>query len=139
MKKFGLLLLFGGIGLAISIRTATALPQFNTEFKAKYIKEDGGSEAQKKLAEAYKEKKCNTCHGKNPDTGKDDKKVRNRYGKALDELLTKDDAKNKEKIQEALDTAYDMPSDPDDEDSPTFGELIEMGILPGEEEEEEGE
>ncbi len=31
-----------------------------------------------------------------------------------------------------------MPSDPEDEESPTFAELIERGDLPGGEEEDEG-
>ena len=48
---------------------------------------------------------------------------------ALSELLDKKaDAKNPEKIRQALETVAKMPSN--GTGSPTFGELIQMGKLP---------
>ncbi|HEY2894440.1 MAG TPA: hypothetical protein VGJ16_09520, partial [Pirellulales bacterium] len=57
---------------------------------------------------------------------------RNEYGKALDELLDKKaDMKDTKKIQEALETVAGKNSDPKNPSSPTFGDLIKQGKLPG--------
>lgn len=95
---------------------AFALPPFGKEFAALYVKPGSDFEATVKTAG------CNVCH-----VGKS-KKDRNAYGMALDQLLSKDDAKNPEKIKEALEAVAKMKSGGDD--SPTFGELIMMGKLP---------
>ncbi len=96
---------------------AFAIPPFQKEFEALYVKPGSALEAK------VKEVKCNLCH---VGTKKTD---RNAYGKALDELLDKkDDAKNPEKIKSALETVGKQKSA--GADSPTFGELIEKGNLP---------
>jgi len=43
----------------------------------------------------------------------------------------KADKEDAEKIRKALDTVAKMKSDPKDEKSPTFGELLQAGQLPG--------
>ena len=61
---------------------------------------------------------------------RDDKKIRNDYGKQLAKLVTKADKKNKAKIQAALDAVAKLKSAPSDPTSPTFGEKIANGKLP---------
>jgi hypothetical protein len=107
---------------------AFAYGEFKKEFENKYIKEDPQTEAEKSLKEAYQEASCGVCH--TGPKGKD-KKVRNTYGKALGELLKKGDKQNVAKIQASLDTVAAQKSDPTDANSPTFGELIAAGKLPG--------
>ncbi|MFM8633595.1 MAG: hypothetical protein ACKOEX_02100 [Planctomycetia bacterium] len=104
----------------VSSSPAYAIKQFDEAFKELYVKE--GSP----LAAEVEKAKCNVCHvGKN-------KKDRNAYGTALVELLDKkEDKDNKEKIRKALETVAAMPSDPKDAGSPTFGDLIKDGKLPG--------
>jgi hypothetical protein len=78
------------------------------------------------LATEVETAKCNVCHAGSS------KKDRNAYGNALADLLDKkEDAKNPEKIRQALEKVAGMPSDPAKADSPTFGALIEQGKLPG--------
>ena len=43
----------------------------------------------------------------------------------------KEDAKDKEKILAALKKVEDLHSDPEDDKSPTYGELIRANKLPG--------
>jgi len=127
MKKVVVTLVAAAIVVGLSLNTAYAIKPFKDEFDAKYVKDSSNAE----FAEAVKKANCNVCHGKNAE-GKDDKKVRNAYGKALDKLLDKkEDAKNKEKIQAALETVAKEKSNPDDANSPTFGDLIKSGKLPG--------
>jgi len=135
MRKAALATLAGAIALAaltyLSVDTAHAIPPFKKEFDAKYVKKDSTDPVEKQFAEAIETVKCNACH-----KGKD-KKMRNAYGEALDKLLDKKaDAKDPEKIQKALAEVEEMHSDPDDDKSPTFGELIKKGELPGGKEEE---
>ena len=127
MKRIVLTLVIASLILGLSLNTAYAIKPFKDEFDAKYVKDATNTE----FVDAVKKANCNLCHGKNAE-GKDDKKVRNAYGKALDKLLDKkEDAKNKEKIQAALDTVAGEKSNPDDPSSPTFGELLKQGKLPG--------
>ena len=131
MKKFGLFTLSGLIAVAcafgVDINRASAIKQFQDEFKTKYVKE-GGTDAEKSLASAVEAAKCNVCHDANSKSKKD----HNVYGKALAELLDKKtDKDDKAKIQAALDTVSKMPSKADDAASPTFGDLIAEGKLPG--------
>ncbi len=125
MKKAGLFLICGSVVVALSVNWASARPQFNAEFKGKYVKPDG-TDVEKGFAKKVDMVKCLVCHGKKD--GKEDKKVRNDYGKALNKLLNKDDAKNKVKINKALDTVYDEKV-PDGTE--TFGDRIKAGKLPG--------
>jgi hypothetical protein len=105
------------VGLvSLSARPAFAVKQFYDEFKEVYAG-DGGLDPSL-VAKA----KCNICHVKG-----EKKKVKNDYGKLLDELLDrKTDAKNPEKIREALAKVADMKS-PSGE---TWGEMIKAGKLP---------
>jgi hypothetical protein len=98
---------------------------FHEEFVAKYVKPSSTDENEKAFAEAAQVAKCNICH-----QGKT-KAVRNVYGRALGRFLSEDDAENKEKIRTALDKAAQVKSNPDKPNSPTFGDLIKAGKLPG--------
>ena len=111
-----------GVGIALfagsAARPAFAIKQFFDEFKTMYVK-DGTP-----LATAVESAKCNVCH-----VGKS-KKDRNAYGNALAELLDKkEDKDNKDKIRQALETVAAKPSA--GAGSPTFGDLIKEGKLPG--------
>ncbi|QDV72625.1 hypothetical protein [Botrimarina mediterranea] len=103
------------------IAPAVAFPPFQKQFLAKYA--DGTDEAFTKLAKG--DAKCFVCH-----QGKS-KKNRNPYGQALAELIGKKDQKDTDKIVAALEEVAKKPSNPKDSKSPTFGELIEEGKLPG--------
>jgi hypothetical protein len=127
MKNFCLLALFGvtvGV-LSAHLDSAHAIDPFKKQFEAKYVKAEPGTPEEQALAAAVKQAKCNVCH-----VGVK-KKDKNAYGIALGELLDKKtDAKDKAKIQEALEKVAGMKSNPDDAASPTFGELIGQGKLP---------
>jgi cytochrome c2 len=128
MKNFCLLVLCGFVvgTLLARIESAFAVAPFKKEFEEKYVKKDPASPAEKALAAAVAEAKCNVCH-----VGKS-KKDRNAYGEALNALLDrKTDMKDTAKIQAALNTVAEQKSSPD---APTFGELIKQGKLPGGEE-----
>jgi len=129
MKRAVLLSLAAAFALTITfvaaIDEAHAIPQFSKEFKAKYVDNDSSDPVMKEFAAKVKKAKCNVCH-----VGKK-KKNRNAYGEHLSELLDKKkDKKNKEKIQQSLDKVAAMKVDPDDENSPTYGELFASGKLP---------
>jgi len=115
--------------VAARIQPAHAIDAFKKEFVNKYVKKESSDPNEKAFAEAATKANCNVCHvGKN-------KKERNEYGKALDELLDKKaDMKNSKKIQDALETVAGKNSKPGDSTSPTFGDLIKQGRLPGGEE-----
>ncbi|MCA9237923.1 MAG: hypothetical protein KDA44_20765 [Planctomycetales bacterium] len=108
---------------------ASALPQFQKEFLAKYIAEHPDAEYQELVK---KKAKCNVCH-----QGKKDKHHMNPYGYQLSKLLDhKKDKKNVEKINAALTKVGKMHSKTTkdgkpDEKSPTFDELIADSKLPG--------
>jgi hypothetical protein len=106
------------IGVAGWAGQAFAIKQFADEFKAVYVEEGTP------LAAEVEKAKCNVCH-----MGKS-KKDRNAYGQALAELLDKkEDKDNKDKIRQALETVAAKPSA--GAGSPTFGDLIKEGKLPG--------
>ena len=131
MKTFALTVLVAAFVLGLSLNAAHAIAPFKKEFDEKYVKKDSSDAKDQEFASAVKKANCLVCHGKNAE-GKEDKKVRNPYGQALDKLLDKkEDAKNKEKIQAALETVAKEKSNPDDPSSPTFGDLISSGKLPG--------
>lgn len=102
--------------------TSSAIIQFQREFLATYVEKNENKE----FVKAAKEARCHVCHVGKKRTN------RNVYGEQLAELLdkTKDKA-NKKKIHEALAKVAEMHSDPKDEKSPTFGDLIKQGKLPG--------
>jgi len=118
--------LVAGAMLWGSTPSAWAIKAFSDQFRAKYVKEKPASDREKEFAEAVTKANCLVCH-----EGKS-KKDRNPYGKQLAELLDrKTDRDNVEKIQKALDKVAKMKFDPKKKDSPTFGELIAAGKLPG--------
>ena len=127
MKNACLLALVGFAAgtLLARLPLATAVEPFKKEFDAKYVKKDATTDAEKNLAAAAEKAKCNICH-----VGKS-KKNRNEYGKALGTLLTKKDGKDSAKIQDALEKVAGMKSNSKDDGSPTFGDLIKAGKLPG--------
>ena len=117
------------------VRQASALPPFFKEFQAKYVKAESADEKDKAFAATVTQTaKCNVCHAAG-----EDKKARNAYGKQLATILKKDNFKadrlkaEPEKctaeIIAALDAVAAMKSG--DDNSPTFGELIAQGKLPG--------
>jgi hypothetical protein len=89
------------------------------------VKKEPATDSEKSLAAAVTKANCNVCH-----VGKS-KKNRNEYGKAINNFITKKDIKDKAKIQDALGKVEAMKSDPKDPNSPTYGELIQQGKLPG--------
>src|SRR5689334_4690678 len=95
MKKAVLFALCGAFVLGLAVPSVKARPQYKKEFEAKYVKPDGTA-AEKALAAAAAEAKCNICH-----VGSE-KKDRNAYGMALSKHLSKDDAKDVAKIQKVL-------------------------------------
>jgi len=114
--------------------TALSRPQYFGEFKKMYVKPDGSDE-DKAFAKAVADARCFVCH----EPG-NDRKLRNRYGKDLAKLLVPADwdagkkypgETDKSKIDEALKKAADMHVDPNDPKSPTYGDLLKAGKLPG--------
>jgi len=128
MRNFGLMLLAGLLMTCGLTRPAAAIKPFQVEFEKLYV----GDGSESELDTLFKDKelkkfRCLTCH-----QGKKKKKNRNAYGMQLSELLDKKkDKKDKEKIVEALKKVAEMRSNPEDDSSPTFGELIAEGKLPG--------
>jgi cytochrome c2 len=109
-----LLVMFVG-SFMISASPAFAVKQFYDEFKEVYV--NNGELDASAVAKA----KCNLCH-----EGKS-KKNKNAYGKLLDTLLDrKKDAKNPEKIREALTKVESEKSS----SGVTYGELFKEGKLP---------
>jgi len=138
MRRAVLLGLSGIVAVAalvsLQAREAVAIKSFKDQFEAKYVKPESKDAKEKAFAEAVEKAKCNVCH-----EGKT-KKERNVYGTALSVLLDKtDDKENKEKIQKSMVIVEFIKSDPADKKSPTFGELIKHGKLPGGEPKEEKE
>lgn len=119
MKKvawLGLTVLLFVAMLSVS-QKADARAQHKKEWDKTYMQK--GSPMEKAIGMSS----CNICH-----EGKS-KKNRNAYGKALGGLLGKDE-KDADKVQKAFAEVEKMHSIPDDEKSPTFGDLINEGKLP---------
>ena len=110
------------LGVSFFANLAEAIPAFQTQFYKKYLTDHENADY---VNVVKKEAKCWLCH-----QGKD-RKQHNPYGIHLTELLTKKDIKDVEKIQKALDTVAEMHSDPEDEKSKTYGQMIADGELPG--------
>lgn len=129
----GLVAVLGAAALIVCrVESASAMPPFKKAFDARYVKPDSDNEAEKALAAGVKKVNCNVCH-----MGKT-KKMRNAYGQALSQFVAKNE-KDPAKIDEALTKVAAVKSDPDNENSPTFGELLEKGQLPAGSAEEEAE
>jgi hypothetical protein len=125
-----------GLLLGFGLRTSEAVPEFEAEFKAMYYKPDYNAKA-KVFAAAVdavsvempgpmgrRMAACNVCH-----IAGRPKRERNDYGQALDALLDRRaDARNKQKIQEALKTVAKTKKNGT---NVTFFELIGQGKLPG--------
>lgn len=106
------------------VGTAHSRPQYFKAFTSKYAKPEGAAE-EKAFAAEVKEAKCAICHEGTS------KKNRNAYGKELAKLFIPPNEKDPAKIDEALDKAAQMHVDANDPKSPTFGDLIKQGKLPG--------
>lgn len=106
-----------------------AIPNFQKEFLALYVKDSDNEE----FVKLVKKVKCDVCHDstKQDEKGKKNKKFRNAYGQELAKLLDKKtDKTNKEKIKKALEEVAKMKSKSEDPKSPAFGDLISQGKLP---------
>ena len=117
------LAVLGMIGFTAS--PAVAVREFRDAFQAKYVKADSTQANDVALAKAFEQAGCTVCH-----VDGESKKVRNDYGKQLAKQVSKEDKKNRAKIQEALDAVAKLKSKPADAKSPTFGEKIASGKLP---------
>lgn len=125
---------FPSVGVAVLIAAglvaASAVPAsadkaFRDGFRVKYVQADNNVPQDVAFREAFIEAGCNLCH-----VG-DDRTNRNAYGQALAKFLKRaTDVKDKQKIQDALEKVAAMKSNPDDPNSPTFGEAIRQGKLP---------
>jgi hypothetical protein len=125
-RSLVLVLAFAAGTMLACLAPAKADKAFRDEFIAKYVKTDSSDSKEKAFADACDKAKCNICH-EGPS-----KKNRNIYGQALAKFLKRDtDKDNKEKIQAALDKVAAMKANPKDAKSPTFGDLIKAGKLPG--------
>ena len=103
-----------------------AVIQFQKEFYRVYGI-DKKAEKKTEFATAALKAKCYICH-----QGKKSKKNHNPYGEQLEKLLDhKKDKKNPEKIEKALQKAAKALTNPKDKKSPTYGDLIKKGKLPG--------
>ena len=126
MQKLVLMLVVTAFATSGLANSAHAVKQFSDQF-LKLYKVDKSSPEKSDFEKAVLEAKCFVCH-----QGKKSKKNRNRYGANLSKLLDKKkDAKNPKKIVEALNKVAKMHIDPKDKESPTFGDLIKSGKLPG--------
>jgi len=104
---------------------AQAIKQFSAQWMKLY-NVDKNSETKSDLAKGALKAKCYVCH-----QGKK-KKNRNSYGAELSKLLDKKkDKKKPHKIIEALEKVAKLHTDAKDKKSPTYGELIQAGKLPG--------
>lgn len=124
MTRIGLLTL-AAIALSIVISAMNsapveAYPQFKKAFDTKYLG-DKTTPEQMSLDAEVKKAKCNVCH-----EGKS-KKMRNAYGKALGELLGKEDKNDTDKIMKALETVESKKAEGASE---SFGDALKKGHLP---------
>ncbi len=137
MKKLSLLsfIALSSVALVMALNpgTAQSRPQYAKEFAKMYVKADSTDPAEQAFAAAVKGAKCSVCHQPG-----DDRKLRNRYGKALAEVIKPKDVpegwkgeKDNKKIEEALTKVGEMHIEPKDPKSPTYAELIKAGKLPG--------
>lgn len=116
--------LFACVVALAATSSAFATPVFKKAFDEQY----GKNEAIKKASE---EAKCNVCHFGNS------KKNKNDYGKALSELLKKDNYKEDrvkaepEAVKKELDEAFKKVEAAKSKGGDTFGDRLKAGKLPG--------
>jgi hypothetical protein len=122
MRKLGLLLVALTAAFVCG-RTAVAIAPFQKVFMEEYI----DKHEDKEFAKYVKTKaKCHICHQGKKRTN------HNAYGVHLVDLLDKKkDIRDVEKIKAALEKVAKMHSDPKDDKSPTYGDLIKESKLPG--------
>ena len=127
MRKLTLMLILALSACAtVGARRSMAIAQFQAVFLKQYINDH----EDKEFAKFVKTKvRCHICH-KGKVTPKN--VHHNVYGKPLVELLDPhEDKKDVDKIKAAIEKVGKMHSDPKDDKSPTFAELIAKGELPG--------
>jgi hypothetical protein len=128
MRKLVLpVLLALAIGVSVDVRPAQAIAQFQAVFIKEYITDH----KDKDFAKYVKTKvRCHVCHQGKSVSAKN--LHHNAYGKHLIDLLDAEkDKKDVDKIKAAIEKVNKMHSDPKDEKSPTYGELLDKSILPG--------
>ncbi|MGO9111986.1 MAG: hypothetical protein ACLP9L_22395 [Thermoguttaceae bacterium] len=109
-------------------RPAAAVKPFLEQFKALYVKPKTTDHTMQIFNEAVEAKGCTICHRGQP--AKPTKEW-NTYGTQLKTLLNaKRDAQNPKAIRAALGKVSRMKSNPDDPQSPTFGQRLQQGKLP---------
>lgn len=122
MRKLALVMFLALVAVIASARPAHAILQFQREWVNLYVGDDKDSDFAKQVKQAG----CFVCH-----QGKL-RKHHNPYGIHLVDLLDKKaDMKNPEKIIEAIKKVEAMHSVAGDDKSPTYGDLIKKGELPG--------
>jgi hypothetical protein len=124
MRTFAVTMFCAVAVVGLAAKSASAIAPFQAVFIKEYINDHPNEE----FAKMVKTKaKCHICH-----QGKKIGPHHNAYGVHLVELLdAKTDKKDVEKIKAALAKVAEMHSDPEDDKSPTYGELIAEGKLPG--------
>ena len=116
--------LFACVVALAATSSAYATPVFKKAFDEQY----GKNETIKKASE---EAKCNVCHFGNS------KKNKNDYGKALSELLKKDNYKEDrvkaepEAVKKELEEAFKKVEAAKSKGGDTFGDRLKAGKLPG--------
>lgn len=121
MHRLGATLVFAL--LLVCPGVVRAFPKLNVAFLEEYVNDNPNKE----FVELVKKKaKCNVCHqGKN-------RKHRNPYGAHLADIIDmKKDGKDMVKLKAALRDVAKLHSVAGDDKSPTYGELIAEGKLPG--------
>ena len=124
MRKLALMLSL--VIVAGGAQQAMAIAQFQAQFLKAYINEHPDKEFAKYVRGKAR---CHLCH-----QGKVTPKNvhHNAYGKHLVELLDpKEDKKDVEKMLKAFEKVAKIHSNPKDEKSPTYGDLIKESKLPG--------
>lgn len=119
----------GLVATACMASPALALPVFKSAFEEYYNLKEPQTDAEKSLAAAVGEAKCNTCH-----KGKS-KKERNAYGDELHKYLEKDNFKKERvtaepaKVKEEIEAALKKAEEGAAAGGKTFGELLKAGQL----------
>jgi hypothetical protein len=127
MKKVCVTVVFCLLAVAFCMQTATALPPFQKEWKAKYTPE-GSSNT--KLVQAAETAKCNVCHMGTS------KKDHNPYGQAVKKYLSK--AKYNEIKEDAdaakkyIDEGLTKAEGEKNAAGKTYGDVLKAGGIPWE-------
>lgn len=123
MKRFALTLGF----TLLLVAPAFATNEFSKEWKDHYTGEGANEEFVKSARKAG----CNVCHVKG-----EKKTERNEYGKAISELLKKEDftkewvAANPEKAKELIVAGFKKAGEKKSSDGKTFADKLKAGELP---------